>query len=294
MNDNEPDQDLFFLVGNVRSGTNWIGNILNLHPRINIEGEFHWQFVWEALQHCMNLPFGKLRFDEINRVAMAGFEKMITDCVIAATDPKPGAYWIGDRTPRPLEILIPNKPHFVVVRDGRDVMVSWTFHEFGLGGPKTEPFWDRMQSDIQGFAADRDYFQKHPERLFADDMWVTALATNWAERVHHDIDMIEKCEAGEVPGRATLVRYEDVYRDPFTEAARMYRFLHLDPEEAKKPSYEDKTLPGNFGREDPTSHFRKGKVGDWERFATPRFKRMFKELAGDALIRAGYEKDNDW
>lgn len=288
------DHDLFFLVGNVRSGTNWIGNILNLHPKIKLEGEFHLHVVWEALSQCMEFPFGKLRFDEVSQAAHDAFERMIADCVLAACDPKPGAYWLGDRTPRPFEIIVPNKPHFVVVRDGRDVMVSWTFHEFGLGGPKTEPFWDRMQSDIQAFAADRDHFRKHPERLFADDMWVTALAENWAKRIHQDIDMLERCQAGDAPATACLVRYEDVHRDPFAEAARMYRFLGLDPEEAKKPSYEDKTLPGNFGREDPTSHFRKGKVGDWSMYATPRFKRMFKELAGDALIRAGYERDMDW
>ena len=33
--------DVFLLRGFVRSGTNWMGRILNLHPDINCQGEFH-------------------------------------------------------------------------------------------------------------------------------------------------------------------------------------------------------------------------------------------------------------
>lgn len=40
--------------------------------------------------------------------------------------------------------------------------------------------------------------------------------------------------------------------------------------------------------------FRKGKVGGWRERLTPEHKRLFKEVAGDALIRLGYEQDYDW
>ncbi len=40
--------------------------------------------------------------------------------------------------------------------------------------------------------------------------------------------------------------------------------------------------------------FRSGKTGEWKKYFTPEHKKIFKEVAGDLLIRLGYEKDNDW
>ncbi len=40
--------------------------------------------------------------------------------------------------------------------------------------------------------------------------------------------------------------------------------------------------------------FRSGRTGEWKKYFTPEHKRVFKEVAGDLLIRLGYEKDMDW
>lgn len=40
--------------------------------------------------------------------------------------------------------------------------------------------------------------------------------------------------------------------------------------------------------------FRKGQKGDWRNHFTEAHRRAFKEMAGDMLIRLGYEKDTDW
>jgi sulfotransferase 6B1 len=40
--------------------------------------------------------------------------------------------------------------------------------------------------------------------------------------------------------------------------------------------------------------FRSGKTGEWKRYFKPEHKRIFKEVAGDLLIRLGYEKDDGW
>ena len=47
-------------------------------------------------------------------------------------------------------------------------------------------------------------------------------------------------------------------------------------------------------QEDNKNHWRKGIVGDWENYFTPRIKALFKEKAGEFLVRAGYEVNNDW
>ncbi|GAB4505036.1 MAG: hypothetical protein Fur0043_20310 [Anaerolineales bacterium] len=40
--------------------------------------------------------------------------------------------------------------------------------------------------------------------------------------------------------------------------------------------------------------FRSGKSGGWRQYFTDEHKRLFKEVAGDLLVRLGYEKNNDW
>ena len=48
------------------------------------------------------------------------------------------------------------------------------------------------------------------------------------------------------------------------------------------------------GKEDGTSHYRKGIVGDWQRAFTPRVKERFKELYGLLLDQLGYAASSDW
>lgn len=40
--------------------------------------------------------------------------------------------------------------------------------------------------------------------------------------------------------------------------------------------------------------FRSGKTGEWKKHFTEEHKRIFKNVAGDLLIRLGYEKDQNW
>lgn len=40
--------------------------------------------------------------------------------------------------------------------------------------------------------------------------------------------------------------------------------------------------------------FRSGRTGEWKKYFTPEHKRIFKDVAGDLLVRLGYERDNGW
>jgi len=40
--------------------------------------------------------------------------------------------------------------------------------------------------------------------------------------------------------------------------------------------------------------FRVGKTGNWKEYFTDEHKRLFKDVAGDLLVRLGYEASNDW
>jgi hypothetical protein len=40
--------------------------------------------------------------------------------------------------------------------------------------------------------------------------------------------------------------------------------------------------------------FRSGKTGEWKKYFTPEHKKIFKDVAGELLVRLGYEKSYDW
>lgn len=40
--------------------------------------------------------------------------------------------------------------------------------------------------------------------------------------------------------------------------------------------------------------FRSGKTGGWKEYFTEGHKKLFKDAAGDLLVKLGYEKNNDW
>lgn len=285
--DEHPEHAIFFLTGHVRSGTNWVANLLNLHPQINLQGEYHLQVIHDAVQQLMATDYSQVHYDPVKAEVRDAFEQMVRRAILALVPRKPEAYWVGDRSPRPLVPLIPGCPHIVSMRDGRDVLVSWTFHELRHGGPKTEPFYTHMRDDIDAFQRDPDHFRKHPERLLADPDWVRSLSESWRDRVAHDMAMISRIEAGDVDARAMLMKYEDVHADPRAAQASMYRFLNLDPDEADTPSVESNTAAG-FDREDPNSLYRKGKIGDWQTYATDAWVNQFNDIAGDAMVAAGY------
>ena len=64
----------------------------------------------------------------------------------------------------------------------------------------------------------------------------------------------------------------------------------------KIPTPRDQALPVLIEAIQPRkSHtFRSGKTGGWREYFTDEHKRVFKDLAGDLLVRLGYEKSNDW
>jgi len=40
--------------------------------------------------------------------------------------------------------------------------------------------------------------------------------------------------------------------------------------------------------------FRSGKTGGWKQYFTEEHRSLFKDVAGDLLVKLGYEKNNDW
>ena len=98
-----------------------------------------------------------------------------------------------------------------------------------------------------------------------------------------------------------MLRYEDL----LVEDVGLLELVLLDHcelpvtlEELRRAVEENRfeTLSGGrpLGREDRSSHFRRGTPGDWRNHFTPKVTEAFKERFGDVLIYAGYERNKDW
>jgi len=90
------------------------------------------------------------------------------------------------------------------------------------------------------------------------------------------------------------IRFEELVHDRHTTLSRIAEhFLRRvdtlqTPREVLIETLESSINP----KKSPT--FRSGKTGEWKKYFTPEHKKLFKDVAGDLLIRLGYEQDNDW
>ena len=283
----------FFVRGFMRSGTNWIGNLLNLHPDICCNGEYHLHRLYEGLDRITNPkrdPCSIFMSQDIRLAAIVEFERFAKRMIeLGATQlDKSNATILGARTPCLLNRkVIRNARRIHLVRDGRDCLVSLTFHFLNLTGTRY-PFeeFPLMQEKRALFQEDPEYFVNNPEKLLDDESWVRSRAKNWRHRVTLDQKFIARHQ--DIVYSTT---YEKTHADTETVRNEIYRFLGADP--AKAAPLTNKTSAG-FKKENVLSHYRKGSIGDWKKYFTPQTCQWFLRDAGEALKATGYESDDSW
>ena len=278
-------REVFFLCGFGKSGTNWVGNLLNLHPHVLCDGEWQFQHFFHAWETFARHPWQLGSRQPARRVARAGVERLIRECLETMVASKPGASLLGDRSPRPLVPIVRGARTIYVFRDGRDVLVSFTYHHLRAGTGAGFP--DEIRGLFAGFqrefAAEPDAFGPDRPGLLGEEAWVRETSRFWGWRVLQDLERGREMPAGTLH----RVRYEDLHADVARACREMYEFLGVDPDAADPPSTETRTLPG-FDREDRRSLYRKGEAGAWRAYSSPAFDRWVREEAGEALDALGY------
>lgn len=180
-----------------------------------------------------------------------------------------------------------------LLRDGRDVVVSFYFHSIRpSANPNTaNPYRsiERMKN-LLGADADlndiRTHLNTYIEFLFANPQ---GCGQNWTQ---HTEEWFER------PG-VQYIRYEDLRSDCVGAMTRLLQGLgrEIEPERVERAvdNYSMERMTGRRpGQEDSSSFIRKGVVGDWKNHFTREAAETFDRLAGDMLIRLGYEQDRDW
>jgi hypothetical protein len=172
-------------------------------------------------------------------------------------------------------------PYFIF-RDPRDVVVSHVFYVTGMEARHVH----------------HQYYASLPD--FDSRLNVSILGRPDADVEFPDIAGRFTPYLGwlEHPEVLTL-HFEDLINDRRSALTRiMDHFLARAPLRVSSPkgpprrlileSLESSINPSRS----PT--FRSGKTGEWKKHFTNEHKKIFKNVAGDLLIRLGYEKDNHW
>lgn len=270
------DPEIFFVRGFQRSGTNWISNLLNLHPDISCTGEFHLKHFYTAYRQMLDRKHGLLKQKPV--ILERYFEQFISQLIREHNKGKPKV--VGDRTPMALnELLLPNKKYIHIYRDGRDILISWTYHLFRID----HKFGQAMEYKKEIFKNDPNHFEIHKNELM-NNHWVNKIATSWNNRILLDHEVINNKEKHGI--KVLSIKYEDLLQNTDTLRNQMYSFLGVPESKAKRLT--SLTSPG-FKEHNPNSHYRKGESGRWLEYFTDEQLELFEQKTEKALQITGYK-----
>jgi len=154
--------------------------------------------------------------------------------------------------------LFPDAKIIAIFRDGRDVVISDMHHRLRANGQNVS-FQDRTRNWCQAMEA----------QLLCENQY----------------DLLS-------------ISYESLLSDPHNTLNKIMTHLEL-PHDAslqndmiKRSSFEFVT-DRKSGQENTTTFYRKGAKGDWINIFTEEETRTFSGLAGEVLVKLGYEQSAD-
>jgi len=268
--------EICFLRAHARSGTNWLCNLLNLHPDISCNGELHLEYLFKGFYNTVHADFGLMKRKP--DVLRAKFYKLVEELV---TEYCGGAPICIDRTPAYLRsTYMPNRKYLYISRDGRDIVVSWCYHALRL---KILNIHEKQAL----FDKDPMYFEKNKHELLNREGYMRGLARNWNKQIVADLKFMDRVKSGELNMKYYWIRYEDLHAETDKYRTEIYEFLGADPDKAEPLT--DITTAG-FKRVNTKSHYRKGAVDGWKEYFTSEQLGWFNEEASEALDLLGLEK----
>lgn len=166
-------------------------------------------------------------------------------------------------------------PYFIF-RDPRDVVVSHVFYV----------------TEMESRHVHHDYYASLPD--FDSRLTVSILGRpdinieflNIADRFAPYLGWLDQPSV-------MKIHFEELVDD---RTSSLNRILDHFLDHASLPTPRGSILNSLESAINPTKSptFRSGKTGEWKKYFNEKHKRIFKDVAGDLLVRLGYEKNNDW
>jgi len=167
--------------------------------------------------------------------------------------------------------------NYFIYRDPRDMLVSQVFfatdmheehgmHQFYKSLPD---FGERLRVAITGIDRDGLYM------------------VNVAQRYEGVFQWLEQ-------KNVMCVRFEDLINNRDITLSAMLDEVEKTGYTIPIPREQAISLLADAIQSKKSRTFRSGKTGAWREHFTEEHKDLFKDVAGNLLVRLGYEKDNDW
>lgn len=301
-------REKFFIFGHARSGTTLLMRLARLHPEVHCNYQAHFFTRQPLLKSLVNTPEAEEWLSrKSNRWNEGGDLSALVlrasaDFILEREAIREGKNIVGDKSPsstihgqsvRDMNAVYPDAKLVYLVRDGRDVLISERFRNFVEESKFLSSEDKRLIEDLRN---DQESFANGTRSIFTEAV-IRRVAKGWAANLKE----IES-EGRRLYGDHYLgMRYEDLLATPFEEMSKLWKFLgvkDIDGTSVEQIKAEMASNPDEQWQaernEGIASFLPKGQAGNWSRLFTEKDKVIFKEAAGEMLIKWGYEKNNDW
>ncbi len=312
---NDLDQHLAFILGHYKSGSTWLANLLSLHPDVMGLRETH---VFRYSQDCDDFSECTDRLCEEVAWAGGGKKELARHKVGNLLRPvrRSGQATLkpSDRPMTLLDLSIADQRN---LRKSLKESSSWqdycrTFYGFHYEVLKPSQYLvDKTSTNITYAPDAREVFPAakliavyrdgrdvvvsdrfHLKNRYGKEQDFEASVRTWKRAVDTQLEHEHTQEIH-------TLSYESLLSDGPATATRLLEHLDVDRSEERvsdllhRSSF--KFVSGRQeGAEDAGSFYRKGVAGDWQNHLSDDELRVFSELAGEALVRLGYETSPDW
>ena len=301
-------REKFFIFGHARSGTTLLLRLVRLHPEVHGNYQAHFFTRQPLLKSLVNTPEAEEWLTRKSNRWNQGQDlsplvlRSAADFIMERDAAREGKMIVGDKSPsstihgqavRDMYAVYPDGKLVYIVRDGRDVLVSERFRNFVEESKFLSAEDKRIIADLQ---KDQAPFTNGTRSIFTE-AFIRRVAGGWVKNLQETED-----EGRRLFGdHYFAMRYEDLLSVSFDEMRKLWNFLGVkavDESLGEKIKAEMSSNPDEEWQakrnEGIASFLPKGQAGNWSRLFTEKDRSIFKEVAGEMLIKWKYEKDLAW
>ncbi len=171
----------------------------------------------------------------------------------------------------------PERVNYFVYRDPRDLLVSQVFfatnmyEDHGMHDlyQSLPDFGERLKVAITGINRDGLYMVNVKQRYEG--------VFKWLEQKY-----------------VLCIRFEDLINNRDSTLSAMLAEIEKTGYRIPTPREKALSILASAIQPKKSRTFRSGKTGSWQQFFSEEHKKLFKDVAGDLVVKLGYEKGNDW
>ena len=229
------------------------------------------------------MPYRYVAADPVRTIAKEGRRKTKEQVVQELENLSSGVIGWGyvEATPENVAVLCkPDRVNYFIYRDPRDMLVSQVFfatemheehgmHEYYKSLPDVG---ERLKVAITGIDRDGMYMVSVKQRYEGVFEWLDASRQK----------------------NVLCLRFEDLIKDRDVTLNAMLNEVEKTGYQIPTPREQALSVLVESIQPKKSHTFRAGKTGSWREFFTEEHKKLFKDVAGDLVVKLGYETNNDW